>query len=465
MTTVVKCIKQHSLQIENIDELKDIAARYVTVKNYVYSRYAGINSLLILNNAKKEIRDVWVKAKFAEQWCLPARYWKMALDEAIANIKTEWANIKLRVKSVTLKNENLTEDERSFILYVIKADKLLFSILKHKSIEKTKKIEKLVIREKYIYSLIRRYVRNYKGKVPYSYNKRSFMIDADMYSYKKDKNGLYVEIMGLDRGKRIKVKLKDENIHKGNLRIILNDDTLEIHRPKKIKANKNWSEEKVIGLDKGYKTLVATSEGKFYGEDLNDLLSKETERLSEVNDKRNKYYALYKTYIKEGKTKKAENILKFNLGKKKYSKLKNKHESVAKSYINQELNRFFISDKPSEIVVEDLTFVSWEKKFPKHIKRKLSSWIKGYINERLNYKANLNSVLVTKINPAYTSQICSICGAFGERVGEVFKCANCGKIHADTNAGINIKNRKYDKEITLYTPYKKVKKILEDRIA
>lgn len=34
----------------------------------------------------------------------------------------------------------------------------------------------------------------------------------------------------------------------------------------------------------------------------------------------------------------------------------------------------------------------------------------------------------------------------------------------DLNAAINIKERKYDPDITLYTPYKKVKEILEERI-
>lgn len=464
METVVKCIKQHSFEIENIDELKLIVSRYVTVKNYVYSRYSGINSLLILSEAKKEIRDVWVKTKFAEQWKLPARYWKMALDEAIANIKTEWANIRLRIKSATLKNENLTDDEKFFVLYAIKADSLLFNILKHKAIERPEKIKDLLVREQYIYNLIRRYVRKYKGKVPYSRNSRSFMIDANMYKYMQYEDGLRIEIMGLERGRRISVKLKDNNMHKGNLRIVLYDNTLEIHRSKQVRAVKSWSQEKVIGLDKGYRTLIATSEGKFYGEKLNDLLSKETERRNKVNAKRNRLYALYEKHLSEGKTKKAENILSCNLGKIKYNRCKNKHSSIVKGYINHELDRFFEDDNPSEVVTEDLSFASWDDRYPKHVRRKLSRWIKGYIRERLDYKASLLQIKTTKVNAAYTSQTCSICGEFGKRDGDVFTCSKCGKLHADGNAAVNIKNRKYDKEIALYTPYKRVKKILEDRL-
>ncbi|MGL5576112.1 MAG: zinc ribbon domain-containing protein, partial [Sarcina sp.] len=91
-------------------------------------------------------------------------------------------------------------------------------------------------------------------------------------------------------------------------------------------------------------------------------------------------------------------------------------------------------------------------------------WIKGYIRKKLEYKSDLNEIIYTYINPAYTSKVCSTCGRFGERNFEVFECSNCGKTHADINASKNILNRKDDKEINLYTPYKKVKKILENRI-
>ena len=40
------------------------------------------------------MRDEWVKTNFAEQWKLPARYWKLALSEATGNIKSQWSNIK-----------------------------------------------------------------------------------------------------------------------------------------------------------------------------------------------------------------------------------------------------------------------------------------------------------------------------------------------------------------------------------
>jgi len=461
---IPKCVKQHSFELdpEVLEELEIISDRYNSVKNYIYSRYSGIKSLLLIQNARKNIRDIWTKDNFAEQWKLPARYWKMALEEAVANIKTEWSNIKLKTKRAVYQNENLTEDERYFILYVLKADKLLYAILNRESFDEPKKLMELEIREKYIFNLICRYIRKYKGDVPYT-KSRTFSLDADMYNYKTEDGVLYINIMGLKRRNRLKVKLRDHNIHKGNVKIVLRDNSLEVHKLKYVKQKKATNKEKVVGIDKGYRTLINTSEGNQYGEKLNEMLSEETERLNKINKERNKFYALYRRYKEQGKTKKAEDILQNNLGKKKYNKKKKQHDNKVKSYINCELNKFIDKEKPSEIVMEDLTFVSWKNIFPKHIKRKLSRWIKGYIHERLNYKADLIGAMTTIVNPAYTSKVCSGCGKFGNREGDLFKC-ECGEYHADINAAINIKKRKFDSEIGLYTPYKQVEKILEKRI-
>ena len=47
----------------------------------------------------------------------------------------------------------------------------------------------------------------------------------------------------------------------------------------------------------------------------------------------------------------------------------------------------------SEIGLENLNFNYNGKKYSKHVNRKLSSWIKGYIQERLEYKADNFNVL------------------------------------------------------------------------
>ncbi|KAA9031720.1 zinc ribbon domain-containing protein [Niallia endozanthoxylica] len=463
---VPRTVKQHSFPIntKDFEEMKLIAKRYKDVKNYVYSRYSGIHSLLILKNHKKLIRDVWVKTTFAEQWKLPARYWKLALDEAISNIHSLWSNTKNAVRKALRKNPNVTEDEKNYMYYLLKADELLHAILVRETFKKPKKISRLEIRETYIHNLLRRYIRKYKGSIPYSHKETVFIIDAPMYKYIVEGNSFFIEMASLKPRKRIKISLTEPNKYGGNIRIIMKDHSIELHHLVKTKQKTIWNEKNEIGIDKGHKNLLAASSGHLYGEKLNELLNNETERLNKKNAVRNQYWALAKKYEAEGQVEKAQNIWKNNFGKKKYHHQKLKHDMTVKSVINFSLNQFFLIERPSMVISEDLSFVSWNDKFPKSVKRKLSRWIKGYVRKRIEFKCNVWHVEYQLVNAAYTSQTCHKCGEFGNRQGDIFKCKNCGNMHADINASHNIKQRKDDKEIKQYTSYKEVKKILEERI-
>ena len=123
MSTIIKTVKQYSYELdeEMLKELLFIANQYKNVKNYVYSRYSGINSILLLSKDRK-IRDEWIKTKFYEQWKLPARYWKLALSEAFSNIKTNWSNTKNKVKDQVNRNSNLSNEDRHYINYILKFD-------------------------------------------------------------------------------------------------------------------------------------------------------------------------------------------------------------------------------------------------------------------------------------------------------------------------------------------------------
>jgi putative transposase len=403
------------------------------------------------------------ETKFAEQWNLPARYWKLALDDAVSNIKSLWSNAKNATKKALWKNENVTEDEKHFIYYILKADELLFAVLTRKNYKIPEKLSRLLIRERYVHHLISRYMRKYKGATPYSHKESVFTIDAPMYTYNTENHHFFIKMTSTKPRKRIRINLTDQNKYHGTIRIIVKENKVELHHLVKTKEKLLWTEKNEIGIDKGYRTLIATSSGYLYGKNLNDLLNKETERLNHKNKLRNPYWALAKKYEKEGNFKKAQNIWKNNFGKKKYKKQKERHDAKVKSYINFSLNQFYTIEKPSMIISEDLTFVTWKDKFPKHVKRKLSRWIKGYVKERIEFKCEVWGVEYKVVNAAYTSQFCHKCEKFGSRSLDVFECSTCGKMHADLNAGNNIKQRKSDKEINLFTPYKKVKNILEER--
>jgi len=72
--------------------------------------------------------------------------------------------------------------------------------------------------------------------------------------------------------------------------------------------------------------------------------------------------------------------------------------------------------------------------------RRLSSWPRGEIHRQIEYKAALEGVPVIKVNPAWTSKTCPVCGARRrDRVGKVFVCEMCDwEMDRQINAGLNI---------------------------
>ena len=140
--------------------------------------------------------------------------------------------------------------------------------------------------------------------------------------------------------------------------------------------------------------------------------------------------------------------------------------SEMESFINCSIKQMLEESKAGTLIKEDLTFTKNTISRGPRMNRKLSSWAKGYLDERIEYRAASARIETKDINPAYTSQYCSCCGAKVTRKGkhrEIAVCPECGEMNANTNAAHNIVARENDTEITLYTPYKVVGKILDER--
>src|SRR2546427_7514063 len=91
------------------------------------------------------------------------------------------------------------------------------------------------------------------------------------------------------------------------------------------------------------------------------------------------------------------------------------------------------------IVLEDLTLHGAGGR-SRRMNRRLSSWPRGEIHRQIEYKAALEGVPVIKVNPAWTSKTCPVCGARRrDRVGKVFVCLMCDwEMDRQINAGLNI---------------------------
>ncbi len=72
--------------------------------------------------------------------------------------------------------------------------------------------------------------------------------------------------------------------------------------------------------------------------------------------------------------------------------------------------------------------------------RRLSSWPRGELHRQIEYKAALVGVPIIKVNPAWTSKTCPVCGARRrDRVGQDFVCSVCDwEMDRQHNAACNI---------------------------
>jgi IS605 OrfB family transposase len=279
---------------------------------------------------------------------------------------------------------------------------------------------------------------------------------------------IWIKIPSLIKGKRIAIPLSTTVAPKGNLRIILRNGKVEIHyAAEAIKTNDCGTQ--TIGVDKGYTEVLTDSDGEHHGVTLGAVLTKESDRLKQKYQRRNKLKPI---------AKKKPWVTKHNLGRKKLDKQAVKHQAGVRTLVHEAVNQ--VIDKAAVIVTEDLTSPIAGKKFGKNVSRRLSSWTKGVIASAIENVSRCRGSTVIYVNAAYTSQMDSCDGSLsGKRSGEKFyrrlhglqeveQCrSNCREngevLHADVNAARNVLARLYDSEISRWLPYKQVKTILLQR--
>lgn len=103
------------------------------------------------------------------------------------------------------------------------------------------------------------------------------------------------------------------------------------------------------------------------------------------------------------------------------------------NFLNWSINQLNL-DNVREVKREDIKNL----RRGKNTSRFLSHWTYAAIFGKLDSYCESQGVLVTKVNPAYTSQTCPRCSTLGKRKGEYFSCS-CGYANnADLNAAVNL---------------------------
>lgn len=437
------------------------------VLNLTFNSFSGINRyqdvfekgsnylrtvILGLENVNKKIDD---------------EYKRVCVEKAVGNIKSNWTNSFKKVKSAIRKNENLSELDRRYLYTVMKIPEIFQKIIARKGkvdYQGDKYLKQFYgeVETKRLNNLLRRYVRKYKSETSYTKKDTNIYLNKNLYSLdkKKEMKSLKITTTSQNRGKRSEIKLSTY-FYKTKRMIqisIQKDNTLKIFVPYIKQVHKYFKKEQELGLDIGMRDILALSNGNSYGMNSTEIFYDYSDSIIDKNRNRNRLYAYYRECLEKGKTKKAENILKNNLGSIKRDRQLNKKKSHCKSMINQAIREMIKYENLAYIIKEDLTWKSDKKNiFSKKQRNRFNTWLKGYIIERLENYFELYEIPFENVNPAYTSQICHKCKKLGKRRGEWFYCEEHGRIPSDTNAAVNIKDRKYEKHITLNMTPKQVK--------
>ena len=453
------------------DEILLIGTIQRNIKNYVWSRYSGIGSLL--KQSGWTIRDELIQEDLLSKK-ITKTFSRTAIEKSASTIKSNWTRTKKSVKKAIAQNENLTEDDKHYLFLCLKHTPTLYNILNYKKIDYTTDYFKdLKVDVHRLNNLLRRYIRRYKTKA--HTNKANVILPSSLYKFNPSNNEF--TLTGKKRNSKVKITLIG-NVPKlkGTLELVKNQKSNQyyLHVPldRIINKKKMTDESEILGLDVGITDLITLSNGSIYGANSAELFYNLSDNL--VNKNRSRLFS-YKQklekriVIEQDQSKKSileqklRNLEENNLGSKKRIAKISKYKSRIASHINCELNKMVKEEDIQEIVREDLNWSSKKKNVSRKQRNRFVTWSKGVLLERLSVKLAENGIKETIVNPAYTSQVCCKCNHLGNRKGKEFKCLNCSiSIDADFNASINIKERKFISEINIDTPYKEVKKYYEN---
>jgi putative transposase len=433
---MIKTYKFSSQYTNNIkiDKIKKLS--------YEYKKY--YNTLL-----NKTIYDFYKDKKIPKYLpqiegftLLSARYKQTCGKQVKSNIDSWLSNIASDCNKIVYKYYKKPEERLSF--YYINKYHLWFN----NDIYCDKGKIKIPIE---IIKISRKIFKHCMGKIPKMHN-IAMVLDSKVANVEKSNNSFdyWIKLSTLNKNGVIYLPIKSYDYYnkvrgkdKKSIQIIIKPNLVEYGFIKDVNIDKyeGFSE---ISIDHGLNCLLSSSSGSQYGKKFITLLRKYDNIINHiVQDRMRK--GLYKTCPKLQRL---------------YAKVSN----LVKNETGRSINRLIKLEQPKVVVMEDTTDINETVKSFGVARRLLSRSGFAKIPKRMESKCKDKNVKFILVNSAYNSQRCEKCGYVhsDNRHGSKFKCLNCGyKINADYNASRNISVRRSNTAIDIYTPYRKVKDILE----
>lgn len=256
---------------------------------------------------------------------------------------------------------------------------------------------------------------------------------------KKAKSAKSVNLIIPSQGIKINKESKEVIIPSLNIKFNYRIDR-DIEKVNQIEINKDY-----FFVSVSVEEPFITKTGKYIGVDLNTtghcavIANPNTGKVWKLGKKaeyiHKKYKNMRKSLQKKGKYRKVKLI-------------KDREQRIIKD-LNHKISRKVVNIAKLNncgIRLEKLKGIRNNKKHRKSFNCSLNSWSFNQLQNMIDYKAKLLGIDVVYIDPHYTSQICSKCGALGNRNGKEFICPKCGIENADVNASFNIAKHRTEAE-------------------
>ena len=418
--------------------LEEQAKRLGRVRSEVWQRYGSTAGTALKD---RQIRDRWLADGTHTQFRVLANAWKETVRDAFADITANREAAKIEVKRA-IRRHTTDPAELKRLYTELKAERwpddpyLARQMRKHWARGKNRTHNQIVVR-------------------------------ADKHNSRADANGkLWLSIPGLGPRQMVRIPLSTTAAPTGTLRLILRGGKVEVRYQidaAEMSTSQRPCGTQDVGVDKGYTEVLTDSLGNHHGQDLGRLLTAESDHRKAKGRARAKLRSIANQAAAREDHAKADLIRKNNLGTVKRERRRSRWEAQVRTETFTAVHR--VVDKAALIVAEDLTkSFTGRKPLGKNTNRRLAAWTKGVTAEALKNVSERRGSALVHVNAAYTSQVCSRRGCLGDRKGDRFHCTSCGVVYqADVNAAINVLQRHGDPDITLHTPYRRVKQIVQER--
>lgn len=445
---------------------------------------------------------------------LPRWFWTMAVHSLAANINSHRSNQINRIKyglfSIT------SPDEYGALCYLLECDSFLTRLIssaraelpKIKNKEVKKKLESFD--PKKLHSCLAFIRRRLIQLDTFCITRKSSWMRLDKCGFQCfEENGKFmIRIPPFSKsGKEIRIELhapfytskKGRPSSTVTLVFDRNKKVLKVQRAIKLNVKKIKRENpRVAAADIGINCPIASSDGKVFnarqaGRTYKDLLISSSNK--ERDDLKRKQVQESKAALQDKLTlvdlamaqgtrdealsshfeesawrhrRKANNIRKHNTGMKRFNRRRKKEGARMENLLNINTRDFLDSlDPEADLICLEALDIR-KPKFDRKTNHMLSFWHRGFLKERIEYKASLRAIKTEDVNPSYSSQYCCVCGSLivrGMKDKTVGFCPVCKEIHADINAARNLLWVYYNPNIQVYTRQPKVKEEYEKRHA